>query len=222
MPQPIETAYHLLDASNWPSIQRHGLMSAQRLMEAYQAKEYRGSRCHRPTSRRLAPGVLIRDQRPMPPKALTRCLKSGLSPEDWFEVLNSKVFFWLDPQRLNRQRLACGASPQLALVLNASRLLTNYSAVATVTPINTGNALRAAAARNLTTFVPYERWLIDGWAYENIPGARPRRKSHRPVELTIAEAVPDIMAYVVAVVPLGARETLTRERWRVLLDHRPT
>jgi hypothetical protein len=32
--------------------------------------------------------VLIRDQRPMPPKALMRCLRSGLMPEDWFEFLN--------------------------------------------------------------------------------------------------------------------------------------
>jgi hypothetical protein len=30
-------------------------------------------------------------------------------PEDWFELLNSKVFFWLDVRRLNRQRLACGS-----------------------------------------------------------------------------------------------------------------
>jgi hypothetical protein len=78
--------------------------------------EYGACRHHRPASRGLAAGVLIRDQRPMPPKALMRCLRSGLMPEDWFELLNSKIFFWLDPRRLNRQRLACGASPQVALV----------------------------------------------------------------------------------------------------------
>jgi len=133
-------------------------------------------------------------------------------PEDWFELLNSKVFFWLDPRRLNRQRLACGASPQVALVVNASRLLMKYSGLATVTPINTGNALRFAAPRNLTTFVPYQRWLIDGWAYEDIPGARPRPGSHRPAELTISEAVPDILYYVMAAVPLNPGEVLDQER----------
>jgi hypothetical protein len=213
MPQPIETAYHLLDAGNWLSIQNRGLMSARRLMEVDEAKESSAWRRHRPTSRRLASGVLIRDQRPMPPKALARCLKNGLEPEDWFELLNSKVFFWLDRMRLDRQRLACGASLQIALVLNASRLLMNYGSVATVTPINTGNALRSAAPRNLTTFVPYRRWLIDGWAYEDIPSARQRPKSHHPVELTIADAVPDIMDYVVAAVPLHAGETLTRSKY---------
>jgi hypothetical protein len=208
MPQPIQTAYHLVDASNWTSVQNHGLMSARRLMEVCGGIEYGAPRHHRPASRRLASGVLIRDQRPMPPKALMRCLRSGLTPEDWFELLNSKVFFWLDPRRLNRQRLACDASPQVALVVNASRLLMKYGGLATVTPINTGNALRSAAPRNLTTFVPYQRWLIDGWAYEDIPGARPRPRNHRPVELTISEAIPDILDYVMATVPLNPGEIL--------------
>ena len=71
----------------------------------------------------------------MPPMALMRCLRSGLTPEDWFELLNSKVFFWLDPKRLNRQRLACSASPQVTLAVDASSLLMKYSGLATVTPI---------------------------------------------------------------------------------------
>ena len=209
MTRVIETAYHLVDANNWTSVQTHGLMSARRLMERCASTEdSSAARRHRPASWRLPSGVLIRDQSPMPPKILRRCLRNGLIPEDWFELLNSKVFFWLDPGRLNRQRLACGESPQIALIVNASRLLMKYAASAAVTPINTGNALRSAAARNLSTFVPYERWLIDAWAYEDIPGMRPRPKNHRPVELTINEAVPDILDYVTATVPLNPGEIL--------------
>jgi hypothetical protein len=214
MPQPLQTAYHLVDASNWDSVQKHGLMSARRLMELCDGIEYDACRRHRLASRRLPSGVLIRDQRPMPSKALMRCLKNGLDPEDWFELLNSKVFFWLDPSRLNRQRLACGEAPQVALVVNASSLLMKYSFWATITPINTGNALRSPAPRNLTTFVPYERWLIDRWAYEEVPGARPRARSHKPAELAISEAVPDILDYVMAAVPLNAGEILDGKDWR--------
>jgi hypothetical protein len=123
MPRVIDTVYHLVDASNWPSVQSRGLMSASRLLETCGAMEDGAARRYRPTSRRLASGVLIRDQRPMPPKVLSSCLKSDLMPEDWFEFLNSKVFFWLDVRRLNRQRLACRPSPQIAMVVNASRLL---------------------------------------------------------------------------------------------------
>lgn len=221
MPEPIQTAYHLVDATNWASVQNHGLMSARRLMEACGGTEYTTTfGCYRPASLRLPSGVLIRDQRPMPPKALMRCLRSGLMPTDWFKLLNSKVFFWLDPGRLNRQRLACGASPQVALVVNAAGLLATYSSSAMVTPINTGNALRSAAPRNLTTFVPYRRWLVDAWAYEDIAGARPRPRSHRPAELTISEAVPDILDYVMAAVPLDAEEILDQEKLGPILAGR--
>jgi hypothetical protein len=144
----------------------------------------------------------------MPPKALARCLMNGLEPEEWYELLNSKVFFWLDPRRLNRQRLACKASTQIVLVLDATRLLLNYHSSAAVTPINTGNARRRAALRNLSTFVPYERWCMDGWEGESVPGAKRRDRNHRPVELAIPDAVPDVMGYLVDVVPLGAGQVL--------------
>jgi hypothetical protein len=208
MARAIDTAYHLVDAGNWPSVQKLGLMSAARLMAASGQAEDNMRRRHRPVAQRLASDVLIRNQKPMPPAALARCLKSGLVPEDWFELLNSKVFFWLDIERLNRQRHACKDAPQIALIIDASSLLANYSTVASVAPINTGNAMRAAAPRNRTTFVPYERWVEDGWAHENIPGAPRRPANHRPVELTIDDAVPDIMEYVVRVVALRAGEPL--------------
>ena len=208
MARAIDRAYHLVDAGNWPSVQKLGLMSAARLMAASGSAEDNTPRRHRPVAQRLASGVLIRNQKPMPPAALTRCLKSGLTPEDWFELLNSKVFFWLDIERLNRQRHACKDAPQIALLIDAARLLSNYSANATVAPINTGNAMRAAKPRNRSTFVPYDRWVEDGWTHENIPGALCRPANHRPVELTIDNAVPDIMEYVVSVVPLRADEGL--------------
>jgi hypothetical protein len=207
-PRIIRTVYHLADAANWPSIRQHGLMSARRLIDLHQPQDSGAARRHRPTNRSLAEGVLIRDQKPMPPKALARCLRNGLEPEDWYELLNSKVFFWMDPRRLNRQRLACKDSPQIVLVLDATRLLLNYCSSAAVTPINTGNARRRAAFRNVSTFVAYQRWRTDGWEAEVIPGAHRRDRNHRPVELAIPDAVPDVIDYLVAVVPLGAGETL--------------
>ncbi len=213
MPRGITTVYHLVDAGNWPSVQKLGLMSAARLMAASGEVKDNTPRHHRPVAQRLASGILIRNQKPMPPAALARCLKSGLVPEDWFELLNSKVFFWLDIERLNRQRHACKDAPQIALVIDAARLLSNYSTVATVAPINTGNAMRAAVPRNRTTFVPYERWVVDGWNHEVIPGAPRRPANHRPVELTIDDAVPDIMEYVVSVVALRADEGLGVRGW---------
>jgi hypothetical protein len=208
MPRAIKTAYHLLDARNWASVQKHGLMSTRRLVEMSGETDQSDLRRHRPAGRRLVSGVMIRDQRPMPPKALAGCLRNGLQPEDWFELLNSKVFFWLAPERLNRQRRACASWPQIVLVVDAARLLAHHGARATVSPINTGNAMRAAAPRNRSTFVPYARWLADGWAHEDVSGAARRPANHRPVELTFDDAVPDIADYLVATIKLRPDEKL--------------
>jgi hypothetical protein len=58
----------------------------------------------------LPTGVQIRDQRPMPSAALEACLV-GLTLAEWYALINARVFFWFDPDRLNRQRAACEPRP---------------------------------------------------------------------------------------------------------------
>jgi hypothetical protein len=144
----------------------------------------------------------------MPPAVLGKCLQDGLSPEDWYDLLNSMVFFWLDPGRLNRQRRACDDAPQRVLVIDAARMLEKHGSRAAVTPINTGNAMRAAAPRGLSTFVPWVRWISDGWEFEKVGRAVTRPANHKPVELAIEDAVEDIMDYVIDMTSLGTGQTL--------------
>lgn len=207
----IRTAYHLVDERNWASIQAHGLLSTKRLAAAsgYNLQELR---LHRAKGLILPSGVRIRDQSPMPPGVLGKYLQGGLSPEDWYDLLNSRVFFWLDPDRLNRQRRACGDARQRVLVIDAARMLEKHGTRASVTPINTGNAMRAAAPRGLSTFVPWARWMSDGWAFENVGGTIGRPAHHKPIELTIEDAVEDIMDHVVEIIPLGAGQTLGADK----------
>jgi hypothetical protein len=203
----IRTAYHLVDERNWTSIQAHGLLSTKQLAAA-SGYDLGQLRLHRAKGLILSSGIRIRDQSPMPPAVLGKYLRDGLSPEDWYDLLNSKVFFWLDPDRLNRQRRACGAAPQRVLVIDAARMLDKHGSRAAVTPINTGNAMRAAAPRGLSTFVPWARWTSDGWEFEKAGRAASRPANHKPVELTIEDAVEDILDHVVEMIPLGAGETL--------------
>ena len=198
----IPKLFHLVDARNWASVQRHGLLSAARLAALSGLTTFQNLRRHREADEVLPSGVVLRDQKPMPPAALRRCLVGEMTPEDWYDLLNSKVFFWLDNARLLRHRNAYGDADQLVLTIDAKRLLGRYGDVAFVSPINTGNARRAAAPRNSSTFVPYDRWLHDGWAFERLPGRASRPANHRPVELTISDGVPDILTYVTDVAAL--------------------
>lgn len=149
----------------------------------------------------------FRDQKPMPPQALARCV-IGMQPADWYRLINSKVFFWLDPDRLNRQRQACEPRPQIMLLIDTTRLLDRYGEKASVSPINSGNARRKPASRGRSTFVSYASWSESGWESESAGlGTRTRPRSHQPVELTIDGAVPDIMNFVIRVQRLESGES---------------
>jgi hypothetical protein len=192
--------YHMTEAPNWTSIQRLGLLSTSRLLDfaGVTGKERYGlERQQRVHSQCLPNGAVIRDQVPLPPAALLRCLAKGLEPADWYAELNRRVFFWLDPTRLNRQRHACGASPQVVLVIDAQRLLGRHQAEIALTPFNTGNARRRPARRGRETFVSYLEWQASGWSAEaQALGVRQRSPSHMPVELAMCDAVPDVLDFV--------------------------
>lgn len=90
----------------------------------------------------------------------------------------------------------------MALLIDARKMLKNHPQQAFVSPINTGNARRAPAMRNRSTFVPYEKWVMDAWASEVIGGRQTRPANHRPVELTIDGSVPNVFEYVLETIPL--------------------
>ena len=192
-----EHIYHLTEVTNWPFIEQYGLLSTRSLLDLFDYGQWVCiEQCHRPERVVLPNGVVIRDQKPMPPDALKRCLV-GMTPAQWYTLLNSKIFFWLDIKRLNRIRRVYRQLPQLVLVIEAKKLLKHHAERTTLTPINTGNARRQPARRGRQTFVPYNTWLESRWVSEaEALGTRPRSSSHKPVELTVADAVPNVMDFV--------------------------
>lgn len=207
---PARYVYHLADAENWPSIQRRGLLSAARLLELSglpHSERTRIEHSQRPVSLTLPGGAVLRDQAPMPPSALTRCLVD-MSPAEWYALINSKVFFWFDIERLNRQRRAGGISPRAVIMtIDLERLLAVHGSRAYLSAINTGNARRRPAVRGRESFVPYALWCQSRWASEAAAlGTRPRPASHRPVELTLGDGLPEAMEFVVSLRHLNRNE----------------
>ncbi|MCJ2058507.1 hypothetical protein MKL09_18375 [Methylobacterium sp. J-048] len=194
MRRPPGRLYHLAEASNLDSIQAHGLMSAESLLvraglvETERAAILRG---HRPDCLRLPNGVVVRDQRPMPPAALSPALDDGMDPGDWYALLNGFVFLWPDRARMERHWGACGGRPQVLLTFDGAAVLDQFGDQAFVSPINTGNARRKAARRGRGTLVPYRTWLREGW-----PAGQPSRP---PAEVLFACTVPARAPYLVGV-----------------------
>ncbi|HJQ55729.1 MAG TPA: hypothetical protein VJ890_02410 [Vineibacter sp.] len=205
-PAGLDRVFHLAEADNWPSIQRHGLLSAEALLDlpGVAAGDHARVRRHRAARTVLANGVVVRDQTPMPPDALRGCLR-GMIPGQWYALLNGKVFFWADPERLARHLRACRRHDQIVMVLDAAALLARHGGRAAVSAFNTGNARRQPAVRGRATFVPYATWRDSAWRHEAVGlGTRERPRSHRPAELTVDHAVPDVMRFIVDTHPLKA------------------
>jgi hypothetical protein len=197
-PDRIGRIFHVAEAANWPSIRRHGLLSALALLDlpGVTAEDRRRVTRHRERRTVLSNGAVVRDQSPMPPAALRRCLQD-MTPEEWYALINARVFFWLDEARLERHLRACRRHAQLVIELDAPRLLARHGAYAAVSAFNTGNARRRPALRGRSSFVPYAAWLQGAWQHEATGLGRPARsRTHRPAELTVDHAVPDVMDFV--------------------------
>jgi hypothetical protein len=86
MPFPPVHFYHIVEPSNWPSIQRHGLLSTERLVARSvpdAAEREAILNRYRPASLVLSGGAHIRDQTPIPPNLLAPALREGMHPSDW-------------------------------------------------------------------------------------------------------------------------------------------
>ncbi len=202
------TLYHMAERGSWPSIQRHGLLSTSALLDLYGMQ---GAERDTIESRRRPdavplqhPGLgraVIRDQMPMDDAGLRKCLLDGLAPEDWYRLLNRKVFFWLTRTRLLRL-MDAKLNRDLAhdvLELDTAALIAAYRPAITLSPINSGATRPFPAPRGAATFQP-----IDAYPYARWRSTRP--KGERVVELAVDRGVPDAARFVRNMTSMRGRE----------------
>lgn len=183
--------FHLADARNWPSIQSHGLLATQRLIERFAAgrdREIEAARRHASvplsTNSGRSPFVYIRDQHQINPPQFPTCLV-GCDEWEYRQLLNRRVFFWTDAARLERLHSYYRRQPQVLLTIDSRRLLTRYADQTELTAINSGYIRRKPALRGPHTFVPLEAWPASG--------------GRKVVETTVLDGVPDILAMLLSV-----------------------
>ena len=206
--QDCPTLYHMAERGSWPSIRQHGLLSTSALLDLYgkhgaERAAVEGQRRPGPVAmeHRAFGRAVIRDQRPMDDAGLTRCLTDGLRPEDWYRMLNGKVFFWLTRARLLR---LLNAAPYRnaehdVLELEAAPLVAAYRDAMTLSPINSGTTMRFPAARGLATFLSIGEYPYAHWRTK-------RSRGERVVELAVAGGVPDVARFVRRVVRMRGSE----------------
>lgn len=181
---------------SWQSIRLHGLLSTSALLDLFQVEGEARNRIeaqHRPEYIRITHSFYgeawIRDQKPMDDSGLRRALKDGLKPEDWYRLLNQRVFFWVTTERLERliHARAYRDRPHLVLSVNTASLLAAHADHVSLSPMNSGATKPFPHARGLDTFLPLTEY----------PFEERRRRSGEPiVELAVTGGVPHIAGMV--------------------------
>lgn len=188
--------FHMAHVDAWVGIERHGLLSTQALLELYAVAEPLRTRLlaeHRPRSVAIRHPVhgtaVVRDQKPLYPGKLAACLQDGVTVEQWLRALNSRVFFWLQPERLERLLVARAyrSDDHLVITVDTERLLAAAPTRAvTLSRINSGATVFRTVPRGARTFLPVEEFLH--------PARRRALASASDVaELCVSPSVPDVL-----------------------------
>lgn len=207
--------WHMAHDGAWPAIRDHGLKSTSALLDDYSINGARrvelGSR-RRPESVPLIaagmPLAVLRDQKPISDDKLAGCLVDGLTPRDWYELLNSRTFFWLSRSRIWRLlgALAYRNVSQTVLTLDTASLVAAHRDRIWLSPINSGSTLFKAQPRGLNTFL-----RIPDYPFSARRAVRPLDGT--VVELAVDDIVADVAAHVLAVHSVRDQDIL-EEIWR--------
>ena len=192
------TLYHMAERGSWSSIKERGLLSTSALLDAYLirgSERDRIERMHRPRSFRIKsdglPEAVIRDQMPMSDSGLLRCLPSHLKPSDWYQLLNSKVFFWLTEERL--ERLTCAEAYRNrehdVLEVDTRSLIESDRERIWLCPINSGATKPFPHPRDESYFARIDDYPYSHWR-------KKRKKCECAVELAVDYSVPEIARHV--------------------------
>ena len=108
--QQYPVLYHIAWGGSWPSIKEHGLLSTKVLLQS--VREERRRDCGKLTQgdgerhwvEIDCPGsascAVLRDQKPLTDAGLRRALPDYVEPWQWYDLINSMVFFWPTKKRL--------------------------------------------------------------------------------------------------------------------------
>lgn len=164
--------WHMAEDESWPSIEAQGLLSTTALVDLYGIEgnvririiSQRRPRSI-PISRDGLPDAVIRDQIPMTNSALKKCLNDGLTPSEWYAMLNGKVFFWLSQERLRRLlgAKAYRDKTQTVLTVDTASLVKAHGHRISLSPINSGSTIMNPQPRGFDTFLPIDKYPFDSW-----------------------------------------------------------
>jgi hypothetical protein len=151
----------------WPSIERFGLLSTTALLDLFEiggerreqlesSKRSRSEEINHPTHGR----ALLRDQIPLNERKLAKALQDGLTPRDWYRLLNRKAYFWGPESRLKilREAREYNDHRQTIIVIDTGQLIARHGERISLCHMNSGATQPMAFPRGLSTFLSIDSY----------------------------------------------------------------
>lgn len=195
----------MAEAGTWESIQRRGLLSASAVLDLFhlegdQRRAYEVE--HRREMLSVPHGqldqIVLRDQRPMPPERLRLALTDGTTPEQWYQLINGKVFFWAEHHRLLRLLNAYRNDEHDVLILDTQSLVRTHQHDVWLCHMNSGNTLP----------IPHHRGGDIFKRIEDFPAKRNGRPEKAVVEVLVDRGVPDIAEHTLEVLRMKGDQVI--------------
>ena len=134
----------------------------------------------------------------MPPSRIERALPPAVSAADWYRLINGKVFFWAQRERLLRLLNSYGEFEHDVLTVDTASLLSSHASRVRLCHMNSGNTWPMPHPRDASIFKPIDEYPVR-------PSGLPQKEV---VELVIEYGVPDIKDHVLEVTRMRGSEEL--------------
>ena len=187
----------MASAAAWRSIQTHGLLTTEQLVDMYQVSEaIRASILNRKREtvviieRQGMPDVVIRDQKPM--KFIEDKIDPGSSLRLYLNAINARVFFWPTRDRLTRLLGAreYRGKPQVILHVDTAKLVERHTARVELCRFNSGAVTQKNhPPRGHLSWIPVSEYPYDDFR-------RRYGRAQALAEVTVRDGVPDVLELV--------------------------
>jgi hypothetical protein len=109
------------------------------------------------------PDAVVRDQKPMSDASLEKCLQDGITPHEWYAILNRMCFFWVTEERLVRLLKAkpYRSRAHTVLTLDTALVVGTYLDFVRLSPLNSGCSMPWRHMRGADTFSPVEQYPFE-------------------------------------------------------------
>ncbi|MDQ6770335.1 MAG: hypothetical protein M3Z54_10145 [Gemmatimonadota bacterium] len=208
--------YHMATEGSWESIRKYGLLSTSAILDLFAMPSGTRDLLESQRRPRIVPlkdprigSFEIRDNSPIDDAGLRRALQDGLTPRDWYQTINGRVFFWVSEHRLEGMlgARAYRNKRHCVLTIDTSLLLAVHERDTWLSPMNTGATKPFPFPRGRNTFQRIRDF--DFTARRRVAPLR-----NAVVELTVDYSVKNIAEYVIRVEgrQVGTRSTLEWEQ----------